>query len=66
MEGKKDCSLMLKSGKLYEFEYKDIASAIKWAFEKDISYIRTPYGVLSLIDKETYDGVMFFASDGTE
>ena len=57
---------MLKNGKPYEFEYKDIASAIKWAFEKDISFIRTPYGVLSLIDKETYDGVMFFASDGTE
>lgn len=65
-QNKKDCYLTLPSGKKYEFSYKDIGAAIKFAFEKNIAYLVTPYGVLSLIDRDTYDNVMFFASDGTE
>lgn len=65
-QSKKDCSLTLPSGKPYEFRYEDIGAAIKFAFEKKIPYIITPFGVLSLIEKDVYDNVMFFASDGTE
>ncbi len=61
----KDCSITLKDGTEHAFEYKDIGTAIKWAFEQGLSSIKTPYGVLSLIDSDTYDSVMYFAGDGT-
>lgn len=50
----KDCKIKLKNGTLYEFSYTNIDKAIKWAFENGYSYIETPHGVLSLIDKDTY------------
>lgn len=62
----KDCSIILKDGTVHEFKYEDIGTAIKWAFEQGLSTIKTPYGVLSLIDDETYDSVMYFANDGSK
>ena len=60
----KNCSIVLKDGSVHEFKYDDIGISIKWAFENDLLAIRTPYGVLSLIDAATYDSVMYFTSDG--
>ena len=62
----KDCSITLKDGTVHEFKYEDIGTAIKWALEQGLSAIKTPYGVLSLIDDETYDSVMYFANDGSK
>lgn len=65
MQKNKDCSLKLPDGEEHAFSFDDIGTAIKWALENNIPYIHTPYGVLSLINKEEYDNVMYFASDGT-
>ena len=62
----KDCSITLKDGTVHECKYEDMGTAIKWAFERGLSAIKTPYGVLSLIDDETYDSVMYFANDGSK
>lgn len=56
----KDCSLTKKDGGEYKFSYENIGKAIQYAFENDIAYIKTPYGVLSLIDNDTYESVMYF------
>ena len=56
----KDCSLKKPDGTDYAFSFADIGKAIKYAFEHNIAYIKTPYGYLSLIDNDTYDSVMYF------
>lgn len=56
----KDCSLTKPDGTDYAFSFTDISKAIKYAFEHDIAYIKTPYGVLSLIDNDTYQSVMYY------
>lgn len=62
----KDCELTLEDGRKHEFSFEKIGEAIKWSFEHNISYIVTPYGVLSLVDRETYDTIIFFANDGSK
>lgn len=56
----KDCSFTKEDGTEHSFAYDDIDKAIKYAFNHNIAYIKTPYGVLSLIDNDTYDSVMYF------
>lgn len=57
----KDCK-MIFSGETpdYEFSSKDLATALKWAKEKDIpvTAIKTPWSTLSILDEETYDTAM--------
>jgi len=55
-----DCSLTLDTGVEHTFKLEDLPKAVKYAFEHDIAYIKTPYGMLSLIDNETYENVMYF------
>lgn len=55
-----DCSLKLDTGVEHTFKLSDLHKAVKYAFEHDIAYIKTPYGMLSLIDNETYENVMYF------
>lgn len=60
----KDCELVLKPGeKPYAFAFSDIDKAIKFAFEKNLTFIKTPYGVLSLISKEDYEVVENFTDE---
>lgn len=55
-----ECSLTLPDGTEHKFKVEDLHKAVKYAFQKDIAYIKTPYGMLSLIDNETYNSVMYF------
>lgn len=60
----KDCELIMKIGEEpYPFSFKDIDKAIRYAFEKNITYIKTPYGVLSLISKEDFEIVENFEDE---
>ena len=53
----KDCQIVFCDKKTYEFNSKDLQKALAFCQGKRVYGIRTPWGVLSIIDPEEFDFV---------
>lgn len=60
----KDCEIVFCNKQTYKFNSKDLAKALEFCMDKRVFAIETPWGVLSLMDKETFDNVKGFVMDG--
>jgi hypothetical protein len=62
----KDCKMIFSNGQpVYEFRSRDLDIALKWAKENNapVQAIKTPWGVLSLLDEETFETVNSIFND---
>ena len=58
---KKDCEMVFSNGQTYRFCFEDLPTAVKWGLEEhkdDVIAVKTPYGVLSLLQSDEYDKAM--------
>lgn len=60
----KDCEIIFCNKQTYRFSSKDFDKALAYCQDKRVFAIETPWGVLSIMDKETFDNVKGFVMDG--
>ena len=53
----KDCEIIFCNKQTYKFNSADLAKALKFCEDKRVFAIYTPWGVLSMMDKETFENV---------
>lgn len=59
----KDSKILFTSGQVYEFNSSDLTKALDFCRDKNILGIETPWGVLSLVDTNTFKNVMEVFND---
>lgn len=60
----KDCEIVFCNKQTYKFSSKDLQKALAFCQGKRVFGIETPWGVLSLIDKEEFEIVKGYVMDG--
>lgn len=64
MEQVKDCEIIFANKQTYKFNSKDLAKALAYCQGKSVFGIDTPWGVLSIIDREGFEFVRDAVFDG--
>lgn len=64
MENVKDCEIIFNDKKTYKFSSNDLAKALAYCQGKPVFAIDTPWGVLSIIDREGFEFVRDAVFDG--
>lgn len=64
MENNKDCEIIFTNKQTYKFSSKDLAKALAYCQGKSVFGIDTPWGVLSIIDREGFEYVKDAVFDG--
>lgn len=57
MDNTKDCEIVFCNKQTYKFNSKDIIKALKYCEGKQVFGIDTPWGVLSIIDRDSFENV---------
>lgn len=57
MEPVKDCEIIFTNKQTYKFNSKDLDKALKYCQDKSVFGIETPWGVLSIMDREMFEYV---------
>lgn len=60
----KDCEIVFCNKQTYKFHSKDLQKALEFCQGKRVFGIDTPWGVLSIIDKEEFETVKGYVMDG--
>lgn len=64
MDNTKDCEIIFANKQTYKFNSKDLAKALAYCQGKSVFGIDTPWGVLSIIDREGFEFVRDAVFDG--
>ena len=64
MEEIKDCEIIFANKQTYKFNSKDLDKALAFCQGKSVFGIDTPWGVLSIIDREGFEFVRDVVFDG--
>lgn len=64
MEEIKDCEIIFANKQTYKFNSKNLDKALAYCQGKSVFGIETPWGVLSIIDKEGFEFVKDAVFDG--
>lgn len=57
MEEVKDCEIIFANKQTYKFNSKNLDKALQFCQDKNVFGIETPWGVLSLMNKEMFEYV---------
>lgn len=60
----KDCEIIFSNKQTYKFNSKDLAKALAYCQGKSVFGIDTPWGVLSILDRESFEFVRDAVFDG--
>lgn len=64
MDNVKDCEIIFCNKQTYKFNSKDLDKALQYCQGKPVFAIDTPWGVLSIIDREGFEFVRDAVFDG--
>lgn len=64
MNGIKDCEIIFSNKQTYKFSSKDLAKALAYCEGKSVFGIDTPWGVISMMDREMFERVKDAVFDG--
>lgn len=60
----KDCEIVFCNKQTYKFNSKDLQKALAFCQGKRVFGIETPWGILSILDREEFENVRDFVMGG--